>query len=157
MDFAEAIAGHVRVNLGGADAGVAEQFLDDAQVRAVLQQMRREAVPEHVRGDIARRSGPAHASFDAQPQCYRGKRRSALRQEHIRGRFLRHEFGPAAVKVTVQRFNGFSPHRHNAFFVAFADDIDEACFEVQLFEPQIAQLRQPQPGCVGEFQYRLIA
>jgi hypothetical protein len=36
MDFAEAISGHVRVNLGGADAGVAEQFLDDAQVRAPL-------------------------------------------------------------------------------------------------------------------------
>ena len=41
----------VRVDLGGADVGVAQQLLDDAEVRAAFQKMRREGVPEHVRAD----------------------------------------------------------------------------------------------------------
>ena len=41
----------MRVNLRRADVRVAEQFLDHAQVRAVLEQMRGEAVPQHVRRD----------------------------------------------------------------------------------------------------------
>ena len=47
MNLAQPAAGDVRVNLPGAYVRVAEQFLDDAQIRAVLQQMRREAVPQH--------------------------------------------------------------------------------------------------------------
>ena len=66
MNFAEAVAGDVGVDFGGGDAGVAEEFLDDAEVRAVLEQMRGEAVSEHVRGDVARNAGhPVDALFDA--------------------------------------------------------------------------------------------
>ena len=42
---------HVRVDLRGGEALVAEQLLDDAQVRAALQEVRREAVAEGVRRD----------------------------------------------------------------------------------------------------------
>ena len=47
MNLAQPLAGDVRVNFRYADARMAEQFLDHAQVRAMLQQMRREAVPQH--------------------------------------------------------------------------------------------------------------
>ena len=53
MNFAQAISGDVRVNLRRADARVAEQFLDHAQIRAVFQQMRRETMPQHMRCDVA--------------------------------------------------------------------------------------------------------
>lgn len=36
----------MRVNHGGADVGVSEQFLDGADVLAVFQQVRGEAVPQ---------------------------------------------------------------------------------------------------------------
>ena len=67
VDVPQARTGHVRVNLGGADAGVAEQFLDDPQVGAVLQQMGGKAVPQHVRRDVPVNAGQPHAPFDPQP------------------------------------------------------------------------------------------
>ena len=36
MHFAQALASDVRVNFRGADAGVAEEFLNHAEVRAVF-------------------------------------------------------------------------------------------------------------------------
>ena len=47
---AEAPGAHVRVDLRRREAGVAEQLLDDAQVRAALEQVRGERVAERVRG-----------------------------------------------------------------------------------------------------------
>ena len=41
VDFAQAVAGDVGVDFRGADVGVVEQFLDHAQIRAVLQQISR--------------------------------------------------------------------------------------------------------------------
>ena len=53
VDFAEAVAGNVGVDLGGADVGVAQQFLNNAQVGAMLEEMGGEAVAQHVRSDVA--------------------------------------------------------------------------------------------------------
>ena len=53
VHVAKAVAGDVRVNLSGVDAGVAEQFLDDPQIGAVFQQMRGETMTQHVRRDVA--------------------------------------------------------------------------------------------------------
>jgi hypothetical protein len=41
----------MRVNHGGGHVGVAQQFLDGADIRAPLQEVRRKAVPEGVRTD----------------------------------------------------------------------------------------------------------
>src|SRR5687768_9625799 len=43
----------VRIPLGGADARVAEQLLDGAQVGAALQEMRRERMTQRMRADAA--------------------------------------------------------------------------------------------------------
>ena len=42
----------VRINLRRRNIGVAEHLLNDAQVRAVAQQVRREAVPEQMRINV---------------------------------------------------------------------------------------------------------
>ena len=75
----------VRVALRRAQARVAEQLLDRAQVGAALQQMRRERVAERVRADAgaraARRDVAPHEPVDAprgQP-CPRGSSRTADR------------------------------------------------------------------------------
>ena len=49
------LARHVRVDRRRRDVGVAEQQLHDAQVGAMIQQMRRERVPQHVRRQRRRR------------------------------------------------------------------------------------------------------
>ena len=43
---------HVRVNLRGRDIRMAKHQLDGSEVRAVLQKMRRERMPEDMRGDV---------------------------------------------------------------------------------------------------------
>ena len=67
MDGFEAFAGDVGVHFGRRDAGVAEQFLNDPQVGAVLEQVRRETVPQHVRRDISLDAGKAAPFLDARP------------------------------------------------------------------------------------------
>jgi hypothetical protein len=49
----QSIAGHVSIDLGRADVGVPQQFLNDPQIGSMFQQMGSEAVPEHVRRKIA--------------------------------------------------------------------------------------------------------
>jgi hypothetical protein len=43
---------HVGINLGGGDIGVAQQLLDDPQVRAVAQQMCGKGMPQQMRVDV---------------------------------------------------------------------------------------------------------
>ena len=52
MDGAEAVLVDVGVDLGGGDIGVAEHFLDDAEVGAVVEEVGGEAVAELVGMDF---------------------------------------------------------------------------------------------------------
>ena len=67
VNLPQAIARDVRINLRRADGRVAEQFLNHPQVRAMLQQMRREAVPQHMWCDVALDTRALYAILDAQP------------------------------------------------------------------------------------------
>ena len=51
MDRLQAVAVHVSVDLGGGDGGMAEQFLDHAQVGAGMEHMRGERMAQRVGGD----------------------------------------------------------------------------------------------------------
>ena len=51
VDFAEVAPRDVGVDLGGGEAGVAEEFLDGAQVGAGLEQVGGEGVAERVGAD----------------------------------------------------------------------------------------------------------
>ena len=57
MNFAQAGWRHMGIDLGGADTGVAEEFLDDAQVGSVVEQVGGEAMTQHVR--VTLRAMPA--------------------------------------------------------------------------------------------------
>lgn len=83
MHLAQSLAGDVGVNFRGADAGVAEEFLDHAQVGAVLHQMRGEAVSQHVRRNVARDAGALNAVLDPQPERDGGEFSAAFVQENI--------------------------------------------------------------------------
>ena len=45
---------HVRVDLRRRQVGVAEHHLDRPEIRAAVEQMRREGMPQHVRADVPR-------------------------------------------------------------------------------------------------------
>ena len=78
MDFPQPAVSDVSIDFGSADVGVTEQFLDDAQIGSMLQQMRREAVPEHVRRHIPGNAGAVHPLLNPKPECECGERRTAL-------------------------------------------------------------------------------
>lgn len=49
------------------------------------------------------------------------------------------------------------PDRHDPLLIPLADHGDEALFQVELLEPQIAELRKTQARGIGELENRLIA
>ena len=67
VDGFETLAGDVGIDLGRGDAGVAEEFLNDAQVGTVFEEVSGEAVPEHVRRDVAIDPRTEASFFDARP------------------------------------------------------------------------------------------
>ena len=64
MNISETIPGHVRVDFGCADVGVAEQFLDHAKIGAVFEEVGGKSVSQHVRRDVSRNAGARDAFFD---------------------------------------------------------------------------------------------
>lgn len=138
VDVAQPVAGDVGVDLGGADGGMAEEFLDDAEVGAVFEQVRGEAVSQHVRGDAARDAGVFDAFLDALPHGDRREGGAALGQEEVGGRAGRDQLGAAGGEVTVDGVDGFAADGDDAFLVALADDVDEAGLEMELLQTHAA-------------------
>jgi len=144
MHFAQPASGHVRINLRRRDARVTKQLLNHTQVRAMLQQVRGETVPQHVGRDVARNAGQPHAPLDPQPERHGRERRTAPGQEHIAWRTPGNQFRAPRFQMTLQRRDRFAANRDDAFFVSFADDIDESGVQMKLFETHAPQLGQSQ-------------
>src|SRR4029453_12309047 len=64
VDLPQVLPGHQRIDLGGRHARVAEQLLDDPHVRAPLEQVGRERVPERVRADPLADAGAGGVLLD---------------------------------------------------------------------------------------------
>ena len=62
--FAQGMLADMSVKHCGLEAFVPHQFLDIAQIRAMLEQMGGEAVAQHVRADLLGQSGPQSRIFD---------------------------------------------------------------------------------------------
>ena len=58
----QALVEHVRVDLGRRDVGMAEQFLHHPEIRAVLEQVAREGMTQHVRATLSARNPAAAAT-----------------------------------------------------------------------------------------------
>lgn len=84
VDFAEAAAGEVGVDLGGGEAGVAEQFLDGAQVGARFEQVGGEGVPEGVGADAVLGASAQQVAMDDATDAPRRKRATASVEEEPR-------------------------------------------------------------------------
>ena len=96
----------------------------------MFQQVRREAVAQHVGSHIARDARAANALFDVQPQRDGGEGRAAFGEEHVCGGAGSDQFGTAGFKVTLQGGHRFASQRYHTLLVAFADDIDETSVEM---------------------------
>jgi hypothetical protein len=84
VDFAEAAAGEVGVDLGGGEAGVAEEFLDGAKVSAGLQQVGGEGVAEGMGADAVLSAGAQHVPMDDAADAAGGEGAAAVVEEKAR-------------------------------------------------------------------------
>src|SRR5262245_23213634 len=135
--------GHVGVELGRGEVGVAEHLLDAPQVGAALEQVRRERVAEEVRVDPARlEAGLLGKAAEDQERAGAGQR-AALRIEEELGAVARVEEGAAAAQVAAERVGGTAPERDDPLLAALADRADEARLEVDAGSLEANRLAHP--------------
>src|SRR5690349_7829514 len=113
------------IKLRGADARMAEHLLDDAQVRAVLEQMCGETMPEHMRGDVLADAALFHAIFNVQPHRGCGESCAAPGEEHVSGRFGFYQARSAHFQVAIQTLDRGSTDRHDSLLVSLSNHIDK--------------------------------
>ena len=126
------------INFRRGDGRVTQEFLNDAKVRAIFEQMSCETVAQHVGRDVSSNASATDALFDAKPEGNRGKRSAALGKKDVGRRAGCDEFGTADRDVTLEGGDRFFAQWQDALFVTFADDIDETSFEMELFETYAA-------------------
>ena len=103
VHLAQALAGDMGVDLRGADAGVAKEFLNDTKVGTAFQEMGGKAVPQHVRRYFATDPGAGHTGFDPAPNGAGGKGGNALGEKYV-GRGPRpHEVRSTGLEKLLQR------------------------------------------------------
>src|SRR6185503_3001786 len=133
MNVAQAFPGDMGIDLGSADAGVAEKFLNDPQIRTVLEQVGREAVPQHVRCHIARDAGVTNSILNAEPKSDWRERRATFGEENGARRLAGDELWSTSLEISIESCYRLTPERHHAFLIAFADHVQKTCLELQLF------------------------
>jgi hypothetical protein len=77
----------VGVDLGRADAGVAEEFLDDAEVGAAGEQMGGEGVAEEMGIDAGIKPGGLGGFFHDPPEVGGGEAAAVVAEEHLAAGF----------------------------------------------------------------------
>jgi len=129
----------MRVDLGRREALVAQQLLDDPQVGAALEQVRRERVAERVRRDARRETGPAAQQVEPIAQPPDAERRAAVVQEDLgRGRLPSSgTFGeerPAVLEIAGQGGTCRPAEQSDPLLAPLAEDPDLAAPEVERAE-----------------------
>src|SRR5438876_77329 len=130
------MAGDVGIDFGRADVGMAQEFLDDAQIRAVFEQVGGKAVAEHVGSDVSGDPSMTRTFFNAQPKCDRRKGSAALAKKNVRRSAFGEEF--FVFGVAIERAQGrdlqidaFGAELALAFWIA----IEKGPFALVLQEP----------------------
>ena len=85
VNLSQALVIHMSVNLGGCDVGMTEEFLDDAEIRPVLEEVRGEGVAKEVRIDVLLNARLPSAFLDDFPDTVGAERSTTHREEDFRG------------------------------------------------------------------------
>ena len=115
---------------------MAEELLDDPQVRSALEKVRRERVAEGVGRDADRQPGPAPQQLQPIAQAADAEgAAAAVEEDHLRLRLPRRapagEDRPAVGEIDVERRPGRPSQQADPLLAALAEDPDLAAAEVQ--------------------------
>lgn len=146
VDFFHALSGDVGVDLGGAEAGVAEEGLDAAEVGAVVEEVGGEAMAKFVRGDVDGEAGVFPVFVDDVGECLGGDAAAEFAEEE--GAFVDGGFEA----VALDGFEGVAADRAEAFFAAFADDADGFGVGVEVVDVEAGEFAEAHAGGVEHFE-----
>ena len=136
---------------------MAEHFLDDAQIGAVSQEMRREAVSQKVRINVLFESGAARMFLYDLPDTRCCQFGAALGKKNLAAATALHEFRPLGGQVRRQRFARLATHRHKTGLISLTSHAHNSLFEVEILKTRVCQLRNTQTTCVKQLDHRSIA
>ena len=121
-----------------------EELLDDAEVGAALEEMRRERVPQAVR---------------VTEEAADGARVEAASPDREEDGVVRSdgEGGPAGLEVARDVQRGLLAQRDDALLAALSSHVDELAVEVDVSEVERDRLGTSQPGGVEELEERTVA
>lgn len=153
MGLDEVFLVEVGVDLGGGDVGVAEEFLDDAEVGPAFEEVGGEGVAEEVRIDFVGEAGARGAVFDDLAHAVGGEGAAANGEEDVGGGFARFdEFGALVVEISLDGVEGAQADGDEAGFVALSGDAEDFVVEVEVFEARVAEFGEAESGRVEKFE-----
>ena len=156
---AQVAAVDVRVDLRGADVGMAQEFLDHAEVRAARHQVRGERMAQEVRVHAADPRGKRILAHQL-PDGHALERAAGVGEEQavaVAAVVEAHEVRAQLRHVALHRVDGGLADRHDALLVALADHVDDAERLVEVVDLERAHLARAQAGGVHEFQHGAVA
>ena len=143
VDFFETLDGHVGVDLGGADGGVAEHGLDASKIGSVVEKVRGEAVAEdvgrHVLVDAGHRSVIGDETLNGAGRKFSLRSREAGAVVSPGGIF-------GVVEVVVEGAHGHISQHHVAGLVALSDDSGGVFIQVEHAVGEIDELGKTEAG-----------
>lgn len=125
------------VDLGGGEAGVAEEFLDVAEVGTASQQVRSERMSKRVRRDVVNVGASSNVFVDHAANGAGGYAAAAAMQEYrlfitLRGRAFVEENRPRLMKVIHQGLKSGFAKRHDPLFFSLAGNTNELLAKVDV-------------------------
>lgn len=139
VDGLQALFGDVRVALGGAEGGVAEEFLHSPEVASGVEEVRGEGVADHVRMDVAVHGGAADDGVEDHPNGPGSETPAARVQPQ--GLFAARGPAPARVKIRAEGRRGGIAEGDDAFLVAFSQHADPLRGKIGAVDIESHQLR----------------
>lgn len=117
VGFPQARGIDMGVNLRRRDIGMSQHLLNDAEVRAVGQQMARKRMPQCVRMDVFLDSGPGGGLLDYGPDALAVELPAVAGEKYERGgRIFRGQYRACLGEIALQEFERGFPDRHHAGF-----------------------------------------
>src|ERR1041384_8117724 len=122
------------VNLRRTNIRMPKQLLNYAQVGALLQQVGRKAMPQHMGSDVIAKSSSANTLLDAQPHREGGKRSAAFGQKNVSRRTRPHQPRTSRFQIPFHHYDSFASDWSHTLLISLTDYVDKSRFKVQLFQ-----------------------
>ncbi len=157
VDGFEVFLVDVGVDLRAGDVGVAEEFLDDAEVGAVFEEVGGEGVAQKVGVEVLREAGRLGAGFDDLAHARGGKRAAKDGEEEVGGGFGFDECGALVGEVVLDGVDGTRADGDESGFVAFSGDAEKGVVQVEVLEFGLAEFGKTEAGGVEKFEQGEVA